>query len=258
MNVIVDAGKYPLNHRAVRHGPSEWVLIYCTGGSGTLRFESGQSLEFSKGMIAGIPPEMTYTLSARGSFTGVYVCIHEPFFYQKKPFVFSDNREGLVLNAFQGACLHFAEKGGDTHFIRMAYAYLIMAYAKCYHKEQIRSETVREILDNIHENYSSANYELDKYLESLPFSADYIRKLFKGEIGVTPHRYLSDLRLSEAEGWLYSQGKEANITEIARRCGFREPLYFSRMFKKKYGRSPSHYAEEMANVAGVSAPDGGA
>ena len=34
-----------------------------------------------------------------------------------------------------------------------------------------------------------------------------------------------------------------SISDISRQCGFREPLYFSRMFKKKYGVSPSRYAE---------------
>jgi len=40
---------------------------------------------------------------------------------------------------------------------------------------------------------------------------------------------------------LRSQYNDGNVTEVAHLCGFREPLYFSRMFKKKYGLSPSFY-----------------
>lgn len=273
MNIIVDVGKHPVSYLSVRHVQPVWEFIYCTGGAGTVRFD-GEQLEFSHGMVIGIPPNQPYTLipkgtgatrsdelsnmsteeagpkdpgtAHRGAFQHLYVRIQDTFFYRKRPFVFSDNREELVLGAFRGAYLHFLENSESSNFILRAYSYLIVAYAKSYRIEQIRNETVKDILDNIHQNYSNAHYELDTYLESLPFSADYIRKLFKRETGVTPHRYLSDLRLTEAEGWLNCMGKEANITEIARRCGFREPLYFSRMFKKKYGQSPSLYAAEKA------------
>ena len=36
------------------------------------------------------------------------------------------------------------------------------------------------------------------------------------------------------------------IAEIAHLCGFREPLYFSRMFKRKFGVSPSEYQKQPA------------
>ena len=219
-----------------------WEFIYCTGGTGIVRFAAGQ-LEFGRGMTAVIPPDLTYTLAFKGSFTNIYVRIQDAFLYQKKPFVFPD-RDGFVLNAFQAASVHYTEKNSATYAVLRAYCYLIMTYAKTSYKEQLRSETVKEIIDDIQKNYANVHYELDTYLESLPFSEDYIRKLFKREVGATPHRYLSDLRLTAAEGWLNSLGKEANITEIARRCGFREPLYFSKMFKKKYGQSPSHYVAE--------------
>ena len=300
MNIIVDVGKHPVSYLSVRHVQPVWEFIYCTGGAGIVRFD-GEQLEFSHGMVIGIPPNQPYTLVPKGTgpvrsadlsglstgeaagpkdqaahkgtgparsadlsnvstgevagpkdqvthkvFQHLYVRIQDTIFYRKRPFVFSDNREELVLSAFRGAYLHFLENSETSHFILRAYSYLIVAYAKSYRIEQIRNETVKDILDNIHRNYSNAHYELDTYMESLPFSADYIRKLFKRETGVTPHRYLSDLRLTEAEGWLNSMGKEANITEIARRCGFREPLYFSRMFKKKYGQSPLLYVAEKA------------
>ena len=34
-----------------------------------------------------------------------------------------------------------------------------------------------------------------------------------------------------------------SIADIAMMCGFRDPLYFSKMFKKKYGMAPSHYCK---------------
>ena len=47
-----------------------------------------------------------------------------------------------------------------------------------------------------------------------------------------------------------------NITEISRLCGFKEPLYFSRMFKKKYGVAPSFYfAESQKQTSPTNSED---
>ena len=51
-----------------------------------------------------------------------------------------------------------------------------------------------------------------------------------------------DTRLQAAAERLgFADGRQTNISEIAHLCGFREPLYFSKVFRKKYGMSPSQY-----------------
>ena len=50
------------------------------------------------------------------------------------------------------------------------------------------------------------------------------------------------MRLQRAADMLLSGGGKTSVSEIARMCGFRDPLYFSRMFKKRYQVSPSRYA----------------
>lgn len=54
-----------------------------------------------------------------------------------------------------------------------------------------------------------------------------------------------DTRLRTAAESLVSDYADAgSISEIAQMCGFREPLYFSRVFKNKYGVSPSAYQQK--------------
>lgn len=69
---------------------------------------------------------------------------------------------------------------------------------------------------------------------------------------MTPHKFLTDMRLQTAAESLSSDYADAgSISEIAHMCGFREPLYFSRIFKNKYGVSPSAYQQ---NRSGAIAP----
>ena len=72
---------------------------------------------------------------------------------------------------------------------------------------------------------------------------------------MTPHKFLTDRRLQTAASMLRSQYNDGNVTEVARQCGFREPLYFSRMFKKRYGVSPSFYYTALREPEPERMPD---
>ena len=101
-----------------------------------------------------------------------------------------------------------------------------------------------QIENNIIANYADSSYELDTYMHSLPFSYDYLRKMFQKELGITPHRYLMDKRLKMAAELLVTDDAGARtVGDIALLCGFHDPLYFSRMFKAKYGTAPRNYLE---------------
>ena len=102
----------------------------------------------------------------------------------------------------------------------------------------------------------SSSSELDAYMRSLPFSYDYLRKLFQKEMGVTPHRYLVDKRLKMAAELLVTDDSAGarTIMDIAFLCGFRDSLYFSKMFKKRYGVAPRNYPNS-GRVNTVPVPD---
>ena len=128
-----------------------------------------------------------------------------------------------------------------------AYGELIVRHLAAHLDAPKFSGVVKEIVNSITNNYPDANYELDVYLRSLPFSYDYLRKLFKKELGVTPHKFLMDMRLQTAAESLSSDlGDAGNISEIAHMCGFREPLYFSRVFKNKH--MAGHYGVDRVTV----------
>ena len=72
-----------------------------------------------------------------------------------------------------------------------------------------------------------------------------MRKLFKKEVGVSPSDYLLKERMSLAQqlisGGVTNRFSSYTVSQIAEACGFSEPLYFSRVFKKYFGVSPSEY-----------------
>ena len=70
----------------------------------------------------------------------------------------------------------------------------------------------------------------------------YLSRLFKKEAGVNIFQYLADIRLKEAQRLLTQGGM--SIREVAFKVGIEDPFYFTRMFKKQYGMSPTDYAQQ--------------
>lgn len=71
---------------------------------------------------------------------------------------------------------------------------------------------------------------------------NYVSGLFKEKTGMSIMEYHERVRMSEAAGLLRSSG--LNVSEISDRLGFSDPLYFSRVFKKVMGYSPSEFMKQ--------------
>jgi len=70
-------------------------------------------------------------------------------------------------------------------------------------------------------------------------------KIFKATLGETPQSYLNRLLTDKAKFLL--QSTVLSVAEISQRLGIEDPLYFSRLFKKHCGISPSHYRDSLKN-----------
>ena len=240
MNQITYAGKRLLTYSVSRHAHSAWELIYCTSGEGRLVFDSA-ALAYQAGDLVIIPPLTPHLNESEGGFTNIHLNLKDPLLSFREPTLLREDKNHFLLDAFSAAFYLFGADPDKYRALLTSYGHLIVNLIQATLDEPDRSSVVEEIESAIIRNYPDENFELDRYLQSLPFNYDYLRKLFKREVGVTPHRLLSDSRLQAAAERLSGGDEHESITDISHLCGFREPLYFSRMFKKKYGVSPSEY-----------------
>ena len=75
-------------------------------------------------------------------------------------------------------------------------------------------------------------------------SDTYFRKIFKSHFGVTVQEYIINKRMSKARSIIVSEDYDS-INSVALSVGYSDPLYFSRVFKAKYGVCPSEYARNF-------------
>jgi len=83
----------------------------------------------------------------------------------------------------------------------------------------------------------------------LYMNADYLGKLFKKETGEKFSNYVVKARVRKATE-LWAGDPEIKIFEMSERLGFGDnPQYFSQVFKKQMGCTPSEYAKQTDNSA---------
>ena len=102
---------------------------------------------------------------------------------------------------------------------------------------------LRRVID-----FMSANFGEQITLEQLAQEAGvtkyHFTRLFRGKVGVSPIRYLSQIRLEAARDLLITTN--LRIRDIAHACGFTAPSHFSTAFAARYGKPPDKFREAHA------------
>ena len=231
MNSILYMGEHPKTYDVLWHSHEEWELVYCTGGEGSFAFENGSVIAYKTGDTVAIPPRLLHANSSADGFTNIHMRMDTPAFHSKSAFKVSGDPEGRFLFAFSEAKYYYQSDITKRELVLEALGDLIASY-------------IMVIRYAIMHSYTQPDFALDAAIRELPFHYDYLRKLFKKEVGVTPLEYMTGLRMKKAEGMLSSAwSRDYSVAEVAEMCGYSDPLYFSRVFNKHFGCSPSAFAK---------------
>lgn len=175
-------------------------------------------------------------------FCGGIIAIDRALIPLKSPTVFAERKEIEFIYS-QVKKADGAAKGG---LILSALGELLAAYATAFCTEG-EAPLVESVRGEIDRNLSDPYFSLDTYLRSLPLNYDYLRRLFKAQTGMTPHDYLVSRRMQLAanmlSGSVSNRYSRYSVAQVAEACGYFEPLYFSRVFRKHFGVSPSEYRQ---------------
>ena len=106
-------------------------------------------------------------------------------------------------------------------------------------EEKLIDEAKRYIADS----YADSQLSLDTLCEHLHISASYFSALFKRVTGQSYVGYLTETRLQKARDLLENTDNKTYL--VAGSVGYDEPNYFSYVFKKRFGKSPSQYRAQL-------------
>ncbi|MCI8639168.1 MAG: AraC family transcriptional regulator [Coprococcus sp.] len=92
-------------------------------------------------------------------------------------------------------------------------------------------------------DYYNTDVNIEQYAASRGMSVSWFIRNFKMYAGSTPMQYIVSIRMTNAQALL--ETTTYTVSEIGQIVGYGNPLYFSRIFRKQKGFSPSEYRKQV-------------
>ena len=108
----------------------------------------------------------------------------------------------------------------------------------CYSIPATANDLIEQAI-HFMEDHITENLTLDEIAAHISLSKYYFNRLFNKHIGMTPHRYFSNLRIQHAKRLLMTTS--ATVEEVAEMCGFDNASNFIRLFKQRTNMTPTAF-----------------
>lgn len=102
---------------------------------------------------------------------------------------------------------------------------------------------VQKVVAIIESRLSDIKLEVGQIAKEVYLSHSQLARKLDAITGYSPNRFIRLIRLNQAKKLLRDESK--SITAIAYECGFSDPSYFSRVFKKEFGKTPVEWKEQL-------------
>ena len=109
-------------------------------------------------------------------------------------------------------------------------------------EQLVAPSTIRKIMDEIKEHYTE-NITLTGLAEKYAISVSYLSELLKEHLQLSFSEYISSKRIQKAKELLADES--LSIEQIAEQTGYNDYFYFTKVFKKNTGISPSKYRKNL-------------
>jgi len=227
------------SYRTVSQQHSQWEILYFIKGDGIVCVDNVE-YPFTSGNFITIPPKTYHHTVSNEGYRVIYLLLSD--FNKRGTSFFSDRKDRVIFYLLTKAHSEYHLKRNNWINIADAFISVVCEYMVSWGNEKQRNSYVdsleKELVDNIH----NKDYDINTALEKIPLSKDYMVQLFKRETGQTPLNYLIGKRISFAVQLLDSRkSNNMKVKEVAHMAGFKDPYYFSRIFKKITGKSPVNF-----------------
>lgn len=244
MENLIGIGNVINCERIKSHSHTVWEMIYYTDGNVKLSIGDNE-YDLSEGIFVCQPPYISHSEVGMNTFNNYFFTVTNYNILPKKLIIIQDTADKAIKHLLQQMYYTSNKKPTNYSLICEAQLNLISQYViSQLNTKSILNPYVEKFAHALLSNASNCDFKITDIKITIPFSFDYFRLLFKKEMGCTPIDYLNRIRISNAKNLLNSNfyQKNLSISTISNMCGFIDPFYFSRCFKKHTGVSPTEWS----------------
>jgi AraC-like DNA-binding protein len=206
-----------------------------------------------KGLLKGI-------ISKLGKYEGEDNLFNEPDLYTDTELAkhllknFKDKEIDKIFEFYPVKCINMGESewtkldqlieefNSEKEDKVLSLAKVITLIRSCAGVEEKKVPLIELVKDYVDKNWQE-NFSMQELAHAINSSVFYIIHQFKKYTGITILEYRTAIRMRKAKEML--QNGDKNISNIASECGFDDFSYFSKLFKKEEGCSPSDFRERF-------------
>ena len=231
------------------------VLILTVEGEGKLRYQS-KEYRLTPGsvlLIDGHHPHEYHALADGWQFQFLHfqgALSHEYLTYIQTQFgpVFQPSHQVCMeIEKHLNDIMQQTEVSGAPDYATISasiYGILtsILSQRNAVDTQSKSAPAIQQAIAYIAEHYKR-NISTREIADAVYLSRSYMSELFTKTYGMAPHEYLTMYRLTRVKDCLIHTS--ASLSEIAEQTGFRDMFTLSRVFKQKFGMSPSEYRKKL-------------
>ncbi|GAB1359294.1 AraC family transcriptional regulator [Porphyromonadaceae bacterium] len=244
-------------------GSPYFMLIYCVDGKGWIQTR-GKEQVVEKNQFLILPSRQPYSFGANNKDPWTIYFIHfqgmqAEAYYQRARGVHNitptdDSRIQERLRLFEEMYRSYSMAYSPEYMIYSSIA-LSMFLASFVFLEQFRhlqSSSQKEIpfvsrVIHYMQEHLESNLTLNELASHFRYSSSHFSMLFQNETGVSPMHYFTRLKIQKA--CQYIELTNLKLNEISVKLGYEEPAYFSRIFSRSIGVSPSEYRAQKKDLS---------
>lgn len=151
--------------------------------------------------------------------------------YLTKPFV-EEELLTRIRNLLRHATMRLPEQEEDTLSDNRT--------AVAPEKATVRQVWLEKAETIVRTHLSEQQFSVDFVAAQMGLSRHTLNRKLRQHTGLTTSQYIQEVRLDYARK-LLENSKVDSVTKLAEACGMRDPKYFSRLFKERFGQPPSYY-----------------
>ena len=242
---ILLSGKSALTVSHPSHAHETWEIIANYEGKGFYVFD-GERIPYDENTVVCIPPSVSHFKVSDTGFRDVWVQFSEfPSFDKTKPTFLTEDSDRAITSLLDILYLVRHKQEPNAGVISDLLLESVQQMILSRLNRQKVDPRAEEIANSIVRHFQDPAFSLDDCLANSGYCPDHMRRLFREEYGKTPHEYLTELRIRSAKKLLSARNlSNYSVTAVCMMVGFSDVSYFSRIFKKHTGLTPSEYFEK--------------